>query len=110
MTDYYFKNIGQSQLISQSQIDMRSDSEMDLDQIVLKELTPAYNRTLNVPMFVINCIEYLEQHGLQKIGLFRVSTSKRRVKQVGGSTTIEYKLKKDKFFFIYSYAKTWIKM
>lgn len=86
MTDYYFKNLEKSQSISQSQIDMRSDSEMDLDQIVLKELTPASNCTLNVPMFVLNCIEYLEQHGLQKIGLFRVSTSKRRVKQVGRDT------------------------
>jgi len=37
---------------------------------------------LMVPMFVNNCIEYLEENGLQKVGLFRVSTSKKRVKQV----------------------------
>ncbi|XP_070074218.1 uncharacterized protein RhoGAP102A isoform X3 [Drosophila takahashii] len=37
---------------------------------------------LMVPMFVNNCIEYLEENGLQKVGLFRVSTSKKRVKQL----------------------------
>ncbi|XP_016978618.2 uncharacterized protein LOC108044212 isoform X3 [Drosophila rhopaloa] len=37
---------------------------------------------LMVPMFVKNCIEYLEENGLQKVGLFRVSTSKKRVKQL----------------------------
>ncbi|KAH8418155.1 hypothetical protein KR009_006694, partial [Drosophila setifemur] len=37
---------------------------------------------LKVPAFVNNCIEYLEHHGLQKVGLFRVSTSKKRVKQL----------------------------
>ncbi|EDV90918.1 GH23982 [Drosophila grimshawi] len=37
---------------------------------------------LNVPIFVMICIEYLEEHGLQKVGLFRVGTSKKRVKQL----------------------------
>ncbi|XP_017126199.1 uncharacterized protein LOC108145327 isoform X2 [Drosophila elegans] len=37
---------------------------------------------LMVPIFVNNCIEYLEENGLQKVGLFRVSTSKKRVKQM----------------------------
>lgn len=90
--DYFFKNVGKSQPISQSQLDVSSVSEMDLEQLVLKESTPASanHRGLNVPMFVLNCIEYLEEHGLEKIGLFRVSTSKRRVKQVGQNRNYEY--------------------
>lgn len=80
--DYFFKNVEKSQPISQSQLDVSSGIEMDLEQIVLKESSSTSNRGLNVPMFVLNCIEYLEEHGLEKIGLFRVSTSKRRVKQV----------------------------
>lgn len=35
-----------------------------------------------VPIFVYSCIEYLEENGLQKVGLFRVSSSKKRIKQV----------------------------
>ncbi|EDW50894.1 GM26791 [Drosophila sechellia] len=35
-----------------------------------------------VPIFVNNCIDYLEENGLQQVGLFRVSTSKKRVKQL----------------------------
>lgn len=85
--DYFFKNVGKSQPISQSQLDVNSVSEMDLEQLVLKESTSSAYRGLNVPMFVLNCIEYLEEHGLEKIGLFRVSTSKRRVKQVGRTKT-----------------------
>lgn len=37
---------------------------------------------LQVPKFVTSCISYLEENGLHKVGLFRVSTSKKRVKQV----------------------------
>nr|NP_001033802.2 Rho GTPase activating protein at 102A, isoform C [Drosophila melanogaster]ABC65828.2 Rho GTPase activating protein at 102A, isoform C [Drosophila melanogaster] len=37
---------------------------------------------LMVPIFVNNCIDYLEDNGLQQVGLFRVSTSKKRVKQL----------------------------
>ncbi|XP_032579809.1 uncharacterized protein LOC6619446 isoform X2 [Drosophila sechellia] len=37
---------------------------------------------LMVPIFVNNCIDYLEENGLQQVGLFRVSTSKKRVKQL----------------------------
>ncbi|XP_017062630.2 uncharacterized protein LOC108102333 isoform X2 [Drosophila eugracilis] len=37
---------------------------------------------LMVPMFVNNCIEFLEENGLEQVGLFRVSPSKKRVKQL----------------------------
>ncbi|XP_041632562.2 uncharacterized protein RhoGAP102A isoform X3 [Drosophila kikkawai] len=44
-----------------------------------------YNRPyqdLKVPIFVYSCIEHLEENGLQKVGLFRVSSSKKRIKQL----------------------------
>ncbi|KAH8252394.1 hypothetical protein KR038_004773 [Drosophila bunnanda] len=44
-----------------------------------------YNRPyqdLMVPQFVYSCIEHLEENGLQKVGLFRVSSSKKRIKQL----------------------------
>ncbi|KRK04839.1 uncharacterized protein LOC6523714 isoform X1 [Drosophila yakuba] len=37
---------------------------------------------LMVPIFVNTCIDYLEEKGLQQVGLFRVSTSKKRVNQL----------------------------
>ncbi|XP_026846854.1 uncharacterized protein LOC6602011 [Drosophila persimilis] len=39
-------------------------------------------RHLNVPTFIINCMDYLEDNGLNKIGIFRVSTSRKRVNQL----------------------------
>lgn len=38
---------------------------------------------LNVPSIVMQCIKHLEQHGLHTVGIFRVSSSKKRVRQVG---------------------------
>ena len=35
-----------------------------------------------VPAVVMMCIRHLEQYGLHTVGIFRVSSSKRRVKQV----------------------------
>ncbi|XP_050742987.1 uncharacterized protein LOC108035990 isoform X3 [Drosophila biarmipes] len=58
-----------------------------LTQFEIGDTEPSFYKTyqdqliLMVPMFIINCIEYLEENGLQKVGLFRVSTSKKRVKQ-----------------------------
>ncbi|XP_043657495.1 rho GTPase-activating protein 6 isoform X2 [Drosophila teissieri] len=37
---------------------------------------------LMVPIFVNTCIDYLEEKGLKQVGLFRVSTSKKRVNQL----------------------------
>ncbi|KAH8272474.1 hypothetical protein KR044_007727 [Drosophila immigrans] len=71
-------SISKSLEISRSQFDMRR-VDLDLDGLSFDK----YNAIkLNVPIFVINCVKYLEDHGLQKVGLFRVSTSKKRVKQL----------------------------
>lgn len=73
------KSSSMSMEMSRSQFDMRN-VELDLDRILFTE--SKNNSALNVPMFVTICIEYLEEYGLQKVGLFRVSTSQKRVKQV----------------------------
>ncbi|XP_043863021.1 uncharacterized protein LOC6585819 isoform X2 [Drosophila mojavensis] len=65
--------------MSRSQFDMRN-VELDLDGILFTE--SKNSSAMNVPMFVTICIEYLEEYGLQKVGLFRVSTSQKRVKQL----------------------------
>ena len=41
-----------------------------------------------VPTVVMMCIRHLEQFGLHTVGIFRVSSSKRRVRQVRYSTII----------------------
>ncbi|BFG06774.1 uncharacterized protein DMAD_13673 [Drosophila madeirensis] len=60
---------------SMSHYDMEHN-ELDFDKTLH---TPSH---LNVPIFIINCMDYLEDNGLQKIGIFRVSTSRKRVKQL----------------------------
>lgn len=35
-----------------------------------------------VPSFITACIQHLEEYGIHSVGLFRVSTSKKRVRQV----------------------------
>ncbi|XP_051862273.1 uncharacterized protein LOC117573151 isoform X2 [Drosophila albomicans] len=70
--------ISKSIQISRSQFDVRK-SDFDLNGISFDE---SNEKKLNVPVFVLNCIKYLEDHGLQNVGLFRVSTSKKRVKQL----------------------------
>jgi hypothetical protein len=35
-----------------------------------------------VPSVIITCIKYLEEYGMHQVGIFRVSTSKKRVRQV----------------------------
>lgn len=83
----YFGNLAKSasMQMSRSQSDVRrGSSELSspirdnddgtADEQIAKEL--------QVPKFVTSCIHYLEENGLHKVGLFRVSTSKKRVKQV----------------------------
>lgn len=38
-----------------------------------------------VPGLVSACLAHLRRHGLRTLGLFRVSASKKRVRQVGGN-------------------------
>jgi hypothetical protein len=35
-----------------------------------------------VPSVILTCIKYLEEYGMHQVGIFRVSTSKKRVRQV----------------------------
>lgn len=37
---------------------------------------------INIPLIVLICIKYIETNGLNTIGIFRVGTSKRRVRLV----------------------------
>lgn len=82
----YFGNLAKSasMQISCSQSDIRRGSSelsspiRDDDGTVAEQIA----KELQVPKFVISCIHYLEENGLHKVGLFRVSTSKKRVKQV----------------------------
>ncbi|XP_036334923.1 uncharacterized protein LOC118745557, partial [Rhagoletis pomonella] len=78
-----------SMQMSQSQSDIRRRSQdFDLhgfklqDSTDFKDLHETNNNSLQVPSFITSCIRYLEEHGLNKVGLFRVSTSKKRVKQM----------------------------
>lgn len=56
-----------------------------------------------VPNILSTCIKYLETNGLHTLGLFRVSTSKKRIRQV-----FDYLPKNDNrklITYIYSYEK-----
>uniref|UniRef100_A0A0A1XK29 Rho GTPase-activating protein 6 n=1 Tax=Zeugodacus cucurbitae TaxID=28588 RepID=A0A0A1XK29_ZEUCU len=84
----YFSSLSKSTSVqmqmSRSQSDVRRHSQdLDLhDPAYFKEHSELANITLQVPTFITSCIKYLEEHGLHKVGLFRVSTSKKRVKQM----------------------------
>ncbi|ALC48091.1 maker369 [Drosophila busckii] len=73
------KSSSTSQQISRSQFDIRN-VDLDMDRSIYDDSKSTSQ--LNVPKFILSCIEYLEEHGLQKVGLFRVSTSKKRLKQL----------------------------
>uniref|UniRef100_A0A1A9ZEY1 Rho-GAP domain-containing protein n=1 Tax=Glossina pallidipes TaxID=7398 RepID=A0A1A9ZEY1_GLOPL len=89
----YFGNLGKSASMqkSRSQTDMRRKSQE------LEKNTAEYSENhvrdydeqcdlakpeLKVPKFMISCLNYLEKNGLHSVGLFRVSPSKKRVKQM----------------------------
>lgn len=88
----YFGNLAKSasMQISRSQTDIRrknqeigSTSELGSPTLESGEGAEIdIYKELQVPKFVMSCINYLEENGLHKVGLFRVSTSKKRVKQV----------------------------
>lgn len=46
------------------------------------------SRTLQVPVLVQACINHLTVNGLNVVGIFRVSTSKRRIRQVSNSKNV----------------------
>ncbi|XP_018789223.1 PREDICTED: uncharacterized protein LOC108969128 isoform X2 [Bactrocera latifrons] len=80
----YLDNLSSMQKqISRSQSDIRRHSQELQDPSYFKAQSEIANQnTLQVPTFITSCIKYLEEHGLHKVGLFRVSTSKKRVKQM----------------------------
>ena len=62
-------------------IDRRSSQDDDILSINL----PGVQRSqlkFQVPSIVLACTKYLEEYGLNTVGIFRVSTSKKRVRQV----------------------------
>lgn len=78
----YFGNITKSAYrgISRSQSDVRRDSQDNSEFSGL--IQDQMFHELQVPKFVTCCIRYLEENGLHKVGIFRVSTSKKKIKQV----------------------------
>lgn len=83
----------QSSSFSQSDISRRGSKDVD-DHVQLIGGVEIPRCSL-VPFLVTTCITYLEKYGLQTVGIFRVSTSKKRVRQLrenfdcGLTTTIE---------------------
>ncbi|XP_055857765.1 uncharacterized protein LOC129920507 isoform X2 [Episyrphus balteatus] len=88
-------------LMSRSQSDVRRSSQ-DFDELQLNNnsilsgsagagapppmttggITNGEQADRQVPTFVQECIKHLEKYGLHSVGLFRVSTSKKRVRQM----------------------------
>lgn len=62
-------------------LDRRSSHDDD-DLAVLNIAGVQHRHVQQVPQLVLTCTKYLEEHGLSTVGIFRVSTSKKRVRQV----------------------------
>ncbi|XP_037942338.1 rho GTPase-activating protein 6-like [Teleopsis dalmanni] len=78
----YFGYLTKSAL-SRSQSDMRRKSqEFDKNHSLSSSTEFFVTHDLQVPTFITLCIQFLEIHGLHQVGLFRVSTSKKRVMQM----------------------------
>uniref|UniRef100_A0A1B0C0Q9 Rho-GAP domain-containing protein n=1 Tax=Glossina palpalis gambiensis TaxID=67801 RepID=A0A1B0C0Q9_9MUSC len=89
----YFGNLGKSASMqkSRSQTDMRRKSQelekntAEYSENHVKDYDEQFGLAkpeLKVPKFMISCLNYLERNGLHSVGLFRVSASKKRVKQM----------------------------
>lgn len=61
-------------------IDRRS-SRYD-DDLLSLNIPGVQSQIQQVPSIVVACTKYLEENGLNTVGIFRVSTSKKRVRQV----------------------------
>lgn len=61
-------------------IDRRSSH--DDDELQSSNIPGVHSQLQQVPSIVIACTKYLEENGLNTVGIFRVSTSKKRVRQV----------------------------
>ena len=63
---------------SLSQFDVRRSSHEYEDELEGLERPPRPQ----VPSLIVTCIQHLEDHGLHSVGIFRKSTSKKRVRQL----------------------------
>ncbi|XP_055922063.1 uncharacterized protein LOC129953192 isoform X2 [Eupeodes corollae] len=75
-----------SMLLSRSQWDVRRSSQ-DYEESappppMTDERTNGEQAERQVPTFVQECIKHLEKYGLHSVGIFRVSTSKKRVREM----------------------------
>ncbi|KAL7048197.1 hypothetical protein ACKWTF_003260 [Chironomus riparius] len=64
--------------LSHTNIDRRSSH--DDDEII--NIPGVHSQLQQVPSVVLTCTRYLEENGLNTVGIFRVSTSKKRVRQL----------------------------
>ena len=86
--DFRRSSVGQSQASALDAMSLTScfDRLIDNEEAAAAAGAAGVNREAapfpNVPQIVINCIKHLESHGLHTVGLFRVSSSKKRVRQV----------------------------
>lgn len=64
--------------LSHTNIDRRCSHDDD----EIPNLAGVHNQLQQVPAIVLTCTRYLEENGLNTVGIFRVSTSKKRVRQV----------------------------
>jgi len=58
------------------------DRRSSQDELNSTNIPGVHNPVQQVPSIVLTCIKYLEENGLNTVGIFRVSTSKKRVRQV----------------------------
>lgn len=66
---------------SLSQFDVRRNSHDEEDEAPPLEGLERTDRP-QVPALIVRCVEHLEKHGLNAVGLFRKSTSKKRVRKL----------------------------
>ncbi|CAO2623999.1 Rho GTPase-activating protein 6 [Lemmus lemmus] len=71
----------QSRLLEALQLSLPADAQSKKEKARDKKLSlnPIYRQ---VPRLVDSCCQHLEKHGLQTVGIFRVGSSKKRVKQL----------------------------
>lgn len=65
---------------SLSQFDIRRNSHEESDEAMLEGLERSDRP--QVPSLIVTCVQHLEKFGLHAVGIFRKSTSKKRVRQL----------------------------
>ena len=88
--------------LSHTNIDRRSSHDDD----EITNIAGVHSQIQQVPSIVLTCTRYLEENGLNTVGIFRVSTSKKRVRQVRRKFR---KILRCKYFIFCSFARTSIR-